>query len=192
MMLVIASRSESVSALEGERFANAAVSAALHAGWGEGFGFAGSGGTENEDVGLVVVTPSLGVGVGGPLGGDAWWRGAFELRLDGQLWINTDPRNGEGGGATLSLRYSWLHSERFVPFLELGAGLGGIDFDLSSQRDGFNFILQGGGGFHWMLGERFGLTPIYRYHHMSNANTRKPNQGINSHQFLIGPTVWFR
>lgn len=74
---------------------------------------------------------------------------------------------------------------------EAGVGLAGIDFDVSNQRDGFAFILQGGGGLHWMLTDRVAITPVYRYHHISNANTRTPNDGVNSHQILIGPTFFF-
>jgi hypothetical protein len=108
--------------------------------------------------------------------------------------LNTDPRFGVAGNASLLGRYHLLppalRGGRLVPYAELSLGIGGLDFDLDQQDDGFNFFLQGGVGAQWLLSRRTALGAGWRYHHISNAGTRRPNIGINSHLFLFGLSVF--
>lgn len=168
-------------------------------GYTEGFRF-GESTRPLEEVELIYVAPRWGIGISDPMGGDAWYRGNFELLMEGAILIQTEPRDGFGAGLTAMVRYNFLPEGRFIPFVEGGAGLLGIDFDLAhrpgpeaeleGQRDGFNFSLHFGVGSHYFVSDRAALTGEVRYHHISNAETRQPNNGIDSVVFMIGVSIF--
>ncbi|MFQ5988924.1 MAG: acyloxyacyl hydrolase [Candidatus Methylomirabilales bacterium] len=143
-----------------------------------------------EDTQYVFLAPRWGIGLTDPLGGDAFYRGNLGLVAEGQFLIETSPRSGFGGGFALLFRYNFLPDGKFIPFVEFGAGVLGLDFDVDGQRDGFNFSPQGGLGFHYFVSERTALTGEWRWYHISNANTRFPNDGIDSSLFLIGASFF--
>jgi len=177
-----------------DAFARGRMALGLAAGYGLGADLFGSGGTENEEVSFAALLPSFWLAPAGLLGGDAWYAGSPALGLEGGLFANAEPRCGIAGSAALLTRYHWLppalRGGRLVPFLELSLGIGGLDFDLDQQDDGFNFFLQGGAGAHWLFSPRAALSCGWRYHHVSNAGTRRPNIGINSHLLLFGLSVF--
>lgn len=162
----------------------------LTSGYGAGWGIFESRGTENADVVSVPLFPRWGVGITDPLGGDSWYRGNLSLTVEGFFLLNREPRNGFAAGGAFSFRYNFLARSGLVPYVEIGAGMTHLDFDLADQRDGFNFLLQFGAGAHWLIRERTALTAGWRFLHISNANLRRPNPGINMNLFLIGPTFF--
>jgi opacity protein-like surface antigen len=154
---------------------------------GYGFTIPVGGRTDDmEDLEYVFVAPRFGIGISDPLGGDAWYRGNFELLVEAPLLFAFEPRSGKAGGGSLLLRYNFLPEGKFIPFIESGAGVMIIDFDLEGQSDGFNFSLQGGLGFHYFFQEQTALTGGWRWLHISNAGISLPNQGIDSNVFLVG------
>ncbi|MFQ5656956.1 MAG: acyloxyacyl hydrolase [Candidatus Methylomirabilales bacterium] len=158
----------------------------LSVGYGFGIPLGGTSGTDLEDVDYIYVAPRWGIGITRPLGGDAWYRGNFEFLFEGAFLINVEPKSGFAGGATAMFRYNFLPGGDFIPFLQLGAGIVGLDFNLQDQADGFNFTPQGGVGFHYFVSDRTALTAEWRLHHISNAGSNDPNNGINSSLFLVG------
>jgi len=147
---------------------------------------------ELGDVRPVEIIPRFGVGVTDPVGGDAWYRGNVEILLEGALLFNTEPKFGFAGGVGSTLRYNFLPWRRVVPFVDANFGVLGLDFDLSRQSDGFNFNVGAGSGLHWLVGERTTIMTEVRWQHISNGNTQKPNDGINTVLFLVGFTRFFR
>jgi len=173
-----------------ERFARGRVHAGASAGWGQGFEPWG----DKDDVRMAAAVPHVGVGLTDPLGGDAWFRGNVDLSLEGQGFADFQGEDGLAGGAALFLRYHFLGREagerRLVPFVGVGGGLLALDFDGQHQDDGFSFVFQAGGGAHLLVGRNAALTFDARWHHISNAGLRSPNNGIESALFLLGVT-WF-
>jgi len=157
-----------------------------------GVGAFGSGGSENEEVRMGALFPNFGASLTDSIAPGHWYGGGVSLLGEGQFLWNREPRDGFGGSAALVVRYHFLAPARhgIVPFVDGGAGVGSIDFDLDSQRDGFNFMLEGGVGVHFFLTPTLALTPSWRYHHLSNAGSRDPNVGINSQLLLLGITVF--
>jgi opacity protein-like surface antigen len=168
------------------RFARGAQEWALTAGHGFGLSVAGSDGSELEDLEFVALVPRLGIGLTDPLGEASWWRGNLELLIEGALLFEHVPNRGFAGGGGLGLRYNFLGLERVVPFVEGGAGILGLDFDLDHQSDGLNFGLQLGAGLHYGLSRRTALTMEWLFHHISNAGIHEHNDGINDALLLIG------
>lgn len=162
----------------------------LLGGYGWGFDAFGS---ENHDTGRTEGVPLvLSWALGSdPVFDDTAFVGNFELSLELQANFLTQPHSGHGGGAAANIRYNWLRLDPVFWFIEGGIGIGGIDYD-TDQPDGFNFIVQAGTGFHWRLSERWALTTQLRFHHFSNAGTRRENPGVNTHMLLVGPTYYFR
>jgi opacity protein-like surface antigen len=103
--------------------------------------------------------------------------------------------NGPGNvmaGATLIIRYNFVQPRaRLIPYLQIGAG--GIYTDIGEQESRglislpVEFNLQGIGGARLMLNDRWSLVIEGGYRHISNAEIKKPNFGIDS----IGGTVGF-
>ena len=172
----------------GGPFQKGGQSIGLASGYGWGIGKYGSRDTPNADVRIVPILASWRVALTGPLP-VPWLRGNVELEAEPQLLVNTEPKAGWGGGLAINFRYNFLRLDPFVPFVGLGGGVAGLDFDLS-QAEPFNFIVQGGVGTHWLLCERVALTLAYRFHHMSNGHIDQPNDGFTSHMVLIGPTLF--
>ncbi len=147
---------------------------------------------EIDDIQYVFLAPRWGIGITDILGEDAWYRGNVELLLEGQFFFQTKPRGGFAGGIALLFRYNFLPRGKFIPFVEAGAGILGLDFDVEGQRDGFNFSPQAGLGFHYFVSERTALTGEWRWLHISNAHIREPNDGIDGSLFLIGVSTFLK
>ena len=164
----------------------------ISAGHGLALPVGGTQAPDLEDIQFVYVTPRWGVGISDPLGGRSWYRGNFELLLEGTVLYMFEPKRGIAGGIAPVLRYNFLTGSRIIPFLQAGAGVIALDADLERQSDGLNFILQSGLGLHFFLSQSTALTGEWRFHHISNAGIHDRNAGINSSLFMLGVTFFLR
>lgn len=112
--------------------------------------------------------------------------------VEGTFLYGFEPNDGIGGGITPLFRYNFLAGDRLIPFVQFGAGVLALDFDLRRQADGINFTPQAGLGFHYFLSERTAITGEWRYHHISNAGIHRDKSGINSSVVLLGVTFFLR
>ena len=164
----------------------------IHSSVGGGYGFSmvrNDSETESSEYGTVGA--NLAIGLTDPLGGDAWYRGNIDLLTEATLLVGPEQRSGVPGGGSLLLRWNWLRNPRFVPFASIGAGMVDLDLNLESQSDGLSFMLQGGLGTYVFLTRNYALNAEWRYQHISNANLRLPNKGIDASVFFIGTTFFF-
>jgi hypothetical protein len=164
----------------------------ISAGYGLALPVGGSQAPELEDIQFVYVTPRWGVGISDALGDRSWYRGNFELLLEGTFLYLFEPKRGIAGGIAPVVRYNFLTGSRVIPFLQAGAGVIALDADLRRQADGLNFILQSGVGLHFFLSQSTALTGEWRFHHISNAGIHDRNAGINSSLFMLGVTFFLR
>ncbi len=164
----------------------------LAAGYGFGVGLYGSDYGDLKDIRFAALIPRWGIGLSDPVAEGTWYKGNLDLLIEGAFLFEYHPEHGFAGGATMMLRYNFLQSKPFVPFIEAGGGIVGTDLDLSGQSDGFNFSLQGGLGFHIFVSPQVALTAEARLHHISNAGLRQPNDGINDCLFLVGASFFVR
>jgi hypothetical protein len=137
-------------------------------------------GKDVRDVSYVPVILGWSVPVGPVLGGDHWLAGRFELGLEAQILAEVSPQSGVGGGAVFDARYHFRPRAALRPYLEAGLGIVGLDFGLKSQADGLAFVIQGGVGLQHRLSPRIALELALRYHHLSNAQSQFPNEGIDA------------
>jgi lipid A 3-O-deacylase len=164
----------------------------ISGGYGLALPVGGTDAPELEDIEFVYVTPRWGVGITDPLGGSSWFRGNFELLLEGTFLYMLEPKRGIAGGLAPGLRYNFLTGTPVIPFLQAGVGFIALDADLTRQSDGLNFILQSGLGLHYFVTQRTALTGEWRFHHISNASIHDRNAGINSSLFMLGLTFFLR
>ena len=105
--------------------------------------------------------------------------------------IGINPPIGTGSFVYSRLHLDFSGMDFYIPSTNLrirplgifGAGIGNIDIghQWDKQRDGFNFMLFTGAGLQ--LDDEVAL--LYEFHHISNASTRDPNNGVNSNVFLL-------
>jgi opacity protein-like surface antigen len=95
------------------------------------------------------------------------------------------------GGLGLLLRYSLTRWDPIIPYLQAGAGVIGLDFDLAKQADGLAFIPQVGLGLVYRLDPHLSFDLGFRFHHISNAETQNPNGAIDTLQILAGAAYHF-
>jgi lipid A 3-O-deacylase len=143
-----------------------------------------------ENLGYLQASPRWGIGISNPLGDDSWYRGNFELLIEGLYLHEFRPEKGDAGGSTLGIRYNFLSGEKFVPFFEIGGGILGLNFNVKRQRDGFSELGYGGIGAHYFLTNRMALTAHWRFQHISNGGNER-NIGINSGVALFGLAYFF-
>lgn len=116
----------------------------------------------------------------------ALYKGVLSLRIEPSLIVNFEPRGGVAGGAAAMLRYELTRWGRTRPYLEGGAGIIGLSFDLFDQADGLAFNPTAGVGLVHRLSDRLTLDVACRFQHISNAFTAYPNGGIEAFQYLAG------
>jgi opacity protein-like surface antigen len=76
------------------------------------------------------------------------------------------------------------------PYIFAGGGILYADLGLPGMGNRLDFSYQGGAGIHYFIGRDLALLAEYRYHHVSNAGTARPNEPLNSSKFLIGVSFY--
>jgi len=114
------------------------------------------------------------------------------VELAGELWSGAQyhPDTAYLVGLTPVVRYHFLPGSRLDPFLDGGAGVTATDIGHPDLSTTFEFNLQAGFGFHWVLRKNMAITFDARYIHLSNARIDTPNLGVNAFLFSSGLT-WF-
>jgi opacity protein-like surface antigen len=116
--------------------------------------------------------------------------GALEVGLEPlyQQYINP---NVYFAGLGLAFRYHVLSLGRLVPYVELAGFAGGTNLKIAELRSDFTFLLWGGPGLEYFVTDRTALYLGYRYEHVSNGNTSKPNRGFESNAAVVGVSFFF-
>ncbi|HWP90758.1 MAG TPA: acyloxyacyl hydrolase [Thermodesulfobacteriota bacterium] len=172
------------------RFGKGKNYVSLISGYGDGFSIGFVGDQDGRKVELLAIFPSIGFGLSDMKAVNKWYRGNFDLLVEGQFITNFEPERGASVGANFMMRYNFLARERLIPYAGLGAGIGYLDFNLESQEDGLIFYPQTGLGLHYFLTNQVAVDASWRVHHMSNSGTNMPNRSINTNLFLLGVSVF--
>jgi lipid A 3-O-deacylase len=123
-------------------------------------------------------------------GEGSWYRGNWEFRGEAFGGMQYRPHRAYVGGGAPILRYNFATGTRWMPFLDLGAGITLTDIGQPDLSTTFEFNLQAGTGVHYFWRENSALTFQYRFFHLSNAGIDQPNTGVNAGLFLVGLS-WF-
>ncbi len=116
-----------------------------------------------------------------------WPARRFEILSEGFLGNAIHP-GGRVTGHTLIFRFDAKPRGRFVPFMDLGAGV--LDTTLFTRAPELTgrlqFTPQGGFGVQYFFKPQRAMVFEYRYMHMSNADIKLPNLGYNSSMVTVG------
>jgi len=176
---------------DGSLFLLGSQQVGLAVGYGHGIEATGSGRFEGHEVRELIVRPHWQIELTRRPEEPAWYGGALAFRVEGTILANFRPRTGVAAGVGLLLRYNFLRWQPFAPYLQAGAGLIDLAFDLVDQADGLAFTPEAGAGFCYPISPDVSVDAGVRFHHISNANSHLPNGGIDSIQFMLGLAYHF-
>jgi lipid A 3-O-deacylase len=133
---------------------------------------------------------SYGHMLGGVKGANHWYRGNWEFR--GELFGGAQfrPETRWVLGLTPHLRYSFATGTRWIPFVDIGAGVSTTDIREPDLGGPFQFNLQGGTGVGWLVKDNLAVSLEARYLHLSSARIYDPNLGVNTVIGLVALN-WF-
>jgi hypothetical protein len=99
-------------------------------------------------------------------------------------------------GVTALLRYNFVQPEaRFIPYVQAGAGVVYNDVYREESQDAIGqaieFTPQGSIGIRCLFSPNWSVDIEAMYHHISNANLARRNDGINALGGFIGVTYFF-
>ena len=119
-------------------------------------------------------------------------KGTLSFIIEPQLNRVTEPEKDIEFGIGIGVQYSYPLTERFSPYILGVVGPHYLDLATETQARGFIFSCTVGTGSYLFLTKDIALNIGYRLRHMSNAYTRSPNYGIDSHFAIAGVSVFFR
>jgi lipid A 3-O-deacylase len=117
--------------------------------------------------------------------------GSVEVGLEPLYQRYVDPVDAFFAGLGVTLRYHFLSLGRVVPYAEVAAFAGGTDLKVAEIRSDFTFLLLGGAGASVFVTDRTAVYGGYRYQHVSNGHTDRPNRGLESHTGVVGVSFFF-
>lgn len=147
------------------------------------------GGGDRTDITALFFLPNYQYNLTG-LMGNSWYQGAWNWHLEAGV-AHILNHNGENllGVSPLLFQYKFLDSKRrWAPNALIGAGAAWTDWDEPANRElggEFQFLLQGGVGLEYFL-DKWSYSLNYRMLHISNANAKVPNLGLNAHVITLG------
>jgi hypothetical protein len=117
--------------------------------------------------------------------------GALEVGLEPLYQRYVEPERRFWAGLAAVVRYHFLRLGRVVPYVELAGSAGGTDLELPEIRSTFAFLLWGGVGASVFVSDNAAVYAGYRWQHVSNGNTSKPNRGFESNVAVLGLSLFF-
>ena len=156
---------------------------------GAGAGVKIFGGSERHDLALTSLT--YGWMLGTVWGEDQWYRGNWEFRAEVFTGAQFSPTTESLVGLTPHLRYNVATGTRWIPFIDIGAGVSATSIGAPDLSGTFEFNLQTAAGVHWFIRDHLALDIQARYLHLSCAGLHTPNLGVNNVGGLVGITCFF-
>ena len=147
--------------------------------------------SKTEQSGLVFM-PSWMMTLTDPIG-DSWYRGQISFGAEMAYIQFQEPVLTHGDGFTPKIKYTFVALDRIRPYAEFAGGPFWTDLagKIPEQHSQFAFILTGGLGVSYSLTDRAALNAGYRFQHISNAHTSRPNVGLNASLPFIGFSFYF-
>lgn len=119
-----------------------------------------------------------------------WYQGNWEFLGEFFGGGQYHPRNAYVAGLSTIFRYNFATGTRWVPFIDGGGGVSLTDIHRPDLSSTFQFNAQGGFGVNYFWRRNSAFLLQYRFLHLSNAGTEKPNGGVNTAVIYAGYN-WF-
>ncbi len=118
-------------------------------------------------------------------------RGILSLFLEPQFNPSFTPRQNVEFGIGVGAKYAYPFGDTFAVYAQGSVGPHYITLNSTDQAQGFLFADTIGAGLNIYISRGSAIDIGYRLRHMSNAGTRLPNHGIDSHIGLIGFSLFY-
>jgi hypothetical protein len=120
--------------------------------------------------------------------GSGWYRGVHSLLLEVPISFVVSPDDSAMVGINFLAAYTFTADQIWQPYLFGGGGPVYSSADIPGMGAELNGNYQFGVGIQYDCGANHQLLVELRYHHISNAGSREPNEPLNSVKMLIGFT----
>jgi lipid A 3-O-deacylase len=120
--------------------------------------------------------------------GSGWYRGFHSIFLELPVSFVVSPDVSTMVGINFLAAYTFTEGEKWQPYLFGGGGPVYSFADITGMGADLNGNYQFGIGIKYPWDPNYQLLFELRYHHISNAGTKDPNDPLNSVKFLIGLT----
>jgi lipid A 3-O-deacylase len=124
------------------------------------------------------------------LGTGSWYQGRHELLVELPIHLVVDPKVSPMVGGYLLGSWKFTSIDNWAPYVFAGGGILYVDLGLPTMGNRLDFSYQGGAGVQYFIEKDMALSLEYRYHHVSNAGTARPNEPLNSSKILLGVAVF--
>jgi opacity protein-like surface antigen len=158
----------------------------------------GGGATNNveghrsvSDISFLTATPRVSHLFFAPFG-SGWLRSAVEPGLEGWFQYYFSPKEATAQGLKAAMRYHLIGLGPVVPYLEATAGVGGTNLCVNEVDSRLAFVLEAGAGLSYFVTGTVALNAGYRFQHISNGNSSRPNRGFNSDSGVVGVSFYFK
>jgi|SRR5579884_2504169 len=120
------------------------------------------------------------------LGQGCWYQGNIEML--GELFVGAQfhPEARYFVGILPVFRYNWILGGRWVPFIDLGAGVAATQIGGPDLGCRFEFNLQAGPGVKYYFRDNLAFIGQWRYFHFSDGGITTQNKGVNVSTILLG------
>lgn len=118
-------------------------------------------------------------------------RGTLSVICEPQVNPVFDPRTDVEFGVGLGLKYMYPVTDRISPYIMGSVGPHYISVQTEKQASGFIFADTIGAGIYYFLDKKSAVNIGYRFRHVSNADLKSPNGGIDTQIGTIGYSVFF-
>ena len=113
------------------------------------------------------------------------WKG-LQFQLEPFVSLVSSPETNGEIGCVFFIKYTFPLKFPVKPYVRGGSGIIVITQETEEQSTLFNFASQSGYGISIDIGKDKYLLVEYRNRHVSNADIKQPNSGIDSYIWLLG------
>jgi len=118
-------------------------------------------------------------------------RGALSFVLEPKINPVLNPDTDLEIGISLGFKYRYPLSKKLSAYALGSVGPHLVTVQTQDQANGFVFFDTIGAGISFFLTEKSALNIEYRFRHLSNADIKEPNNGIDSHMVAVGYSLFF-
>lgn len=119
-------------------------------------------------------------------------RGLFQFIIEPFIAYVSQPRQNAEIGSNLLIKIGFLPgSAKLQPYFKAGVGLIYSTQHFREEGTQLNFNGLAGLGAHYFFKKNTALTLEYRFRHVSNADTKRPNTGIATNFVICGISYYF-
>lgn len=122
--------------------------------------------------------------------GSSWYRGRHDLLIELPISMVLTPDVSPIVGMNFLAAWTFTAPKQLSPYVFAGGGPLYTEADIPGLGSNLNGNYQAGTGIIYRMENGRYINIEYRFHHISNAGTKDPNDPLNSSKLLMGITLF--